>query len=98
MSTTADSVSFTNAAPGPLKLKGGRYLFAATATWNGGSVELQGMLPDQASYATVPNVSGTPALIQAPGGFQIVDLPPGQYRLQIITALAVQATVAGVPS
>ncbi len=92
-----EGATLTTAAPGPVKLKGGRYLFSAAATWNGGSVELQGMLPDNATYATVPTVTGVPALLSATVGWLAVDLTPGQYRLQIITAASVTAIIASVP-
>ncbi len=93
-----EAVTLTTAAPGPVKLRGGRYLFGAAATWNGGSVELQGMLPDNASYATVPIVTGAALAVLTGPAWLLVDLSPGQYRLQIITAASVTATVAAVPS
>ncbi len=90
------SKTLTSAAPGPVSLYGGRYLFGVTATFGGGSVALQGLLPDGATYATVPNIAGAATSLTA-AGWMTVDLAPGMYQLLITTATAVTASVSSVP-
>jgi len=91
-----ERISFTSAKPGPFTLKGGRYLFGVTATFGGGSVALQGLLPDGSTYATVPDIAGN-AVSLTTAGWKTVDLAPGQYQIAITTATGVSASAASVP-
>ena len=91
-----ESVLFTSALPGPFTLKGGRYLFSVTATFGGGSVALQGLLPDGTTFATVPDVAGNAVSLTA-AGWKTVDLTPGQYKITIVTATSVLANATSVP-
>lgn len=93
-----ESINFANiaATTAAFTLKGGRYLFNAVATFGGGTVALQGMEADGASFATVPDVAGNAASLSA-AGWKLVDLAPGQYKFTIATATAVFASVASVP-
>lgn len=94
--TSTESKSLTSAAPGPVSLQGGRYLFSCVATFGGGSVALQGLLPDGTTYATVPDVAGNAVSVTV-AGWKTVDLAPGQYKITIVTATSVLATVASLP-
>lgn len=92
-----EAIAFTTAAPGPLALHGGRYLFGVTATFGGGSVALQSLLPDGTTYATVPDIAGNAVSLTA-AGWKTVDLAPGQYKIAITTATSVAARASSVPS
>lgn len=96
MATAAESISFTSAAPGPFAVKGGRYLFGAAATFGGGTVSLQALLPDAATFATIPDINGN-AVALTSAGWKLVDLPPGQYKLAIATATVVRASLSSLP-
>lgn len=91
-----ESIAFTSASPGPFKLKGGRYLFGVTATFGGGSVALQALLPDGATFATVPDIAGNAVSLTA-AGWKTADLAPGQYKIAIVTATAVLASASSIP-
>lgn len=93
----SESKAFSSAAIGPVTIYGNRYLFSVTATFGGGSVALQGLLPDGSTYATVPDVAGN-AVSLTVAGWKLVDLAPGQYKILITTATSVLATLASVPS
>lgn len=83
------NISATTAA---FHLNGGKYAFAAHATWSSGSAKLQVLLPDGSSYVSVS--SGTDLTAD---GFAVVDLPPGTYQIAIATATAVYASVTRIP-
>ena len=87
-----DGFSFTglSADSGPYTLLGGRYAVGVTATFGGGSIALQTLFPDGTTY-----VNCIPAFTAE--GLAIVDLPPGSYKLDIVTATAVQGFVIRVP-
>ncbi len=72
-------------------LQGGRYqLFVWSATFGGGSVAVQQLASDGATWITVS------ALITVAGA-TVVELPPGMYRLFSITATVVLASLARIP-
>lgn len=87
-----EAVIFSNiaATTASFELKGGRYQFAASATFNGGSVGLQQLGPDGATFLSVV----TPITVK---GGQVLDLPPGQYQVVIVTATAVFASIVRIP-
>lgn len=65
---------------------GGRGVFAVVATFGGGSVTLQYLGPDEATWLT-----GATALTA--NGLVAFELPPGQIRAAVATATAVYARV-----
>jgi hypothetical protein len=74
-------------ATGSAKLyKGGPSTFSATATFGGGTVKLQVLLPDGSTWVDVAGGSLTAAGMTA-----VLWLPQGQYRANIATATAVYA-------
>jgi len=91
-----ESITWTSADSGAKTLKGGRYLFNATATFGGGSVALQAMLADGSTFATITDAGGNAVSLTA-AGWKTVDLTPGQYKLAIVTATAVFANATSVP-
>lgn len=83
----ADNASATTSA---FVWNGGRGAFMAKATWGGGTVKLQYLLPDGSTWVDVgPDVELT---ADGMGGF---ELPPGHIRVNIATATAVYAWIAG---
>lgn len=109
MSAT-EAVHFSNisASTSAFTLKGGRYAFAAVATFGGGTIKLQALGPDGTTYIDstevyekADGVGGTADYLArstlTAAGMRILDLPPGQYRLTIATASAVYASVVSVP-
>jgi len=74
---------------------GGPGLFSATATFGGGTVKLQFLLPDGSSWADADAASGTTYTTLTAAGGGIFELPPGaQIRVNIATATAVYASAA----
>ena len=88
-----DGVSFSSlsATPASFTLLGGRYLMTVAATWGGGSVDLQELMPDGSTLVSVLTTTFTA------NGAKLVDLPPGTYEVVITTATAVQGTLVRVP-
>jgi hypothetical protein len=79
---SATTASFT--------LNGGEYgITAACASWGGGTVQLEVLGPDQATW-----IAAATAL--SANGFQVIDLPPGSYQLALTNASAVYASVARI--
>lgn len=74
---------------------GGRGSFMAKATWGGGSVKLQTLMPDLATWIDVKNDAGTAISLSA-DGMLLFDLPPGQVKAVIATATAVYAYAVGL--
>lgn len=70
---------------------GGRGWFAAKATWGGGSVGLQYMLPDNTTYVAAHTA------LTADGGVAF-ELPPCKVKAVVATATAVYASAARIPS
>lgn len=71
--------------------KGGRYGLDVTATWGGGSVDLQKLSQDNSTYTSV-----LPTTFTA-NATQLVDLPVGAYKLVVTTATAVYACLSRIP-
>lgn len=93
-----DGIQFTgiSASTAPFRLKGGRYVLAATATFGGGSIAVQMLMHDGATWVTPLNIAGSANTLTA-AGTQVVDLPPGQYKIVIVTASAVTVSLSSIP-
>jgi hypothetical protein len=91
-SDITESIKFFNAsATTPsFGLKGGRYSLIVTAAFAGGNVQLQTLALDGTTWV------GLGSAITAAGN-QAYDLPPASYRLAIVTATAVYASLTSVP-
>ena len=91
-----DFVSFSDlSATSPtFTVIGGRYFVAVTAgDWSSGSVTLDVLGPDGATYVQV----SSSASLSANGAF-VADLPPhGTYQLAISDATGVYAALSRVP-
>lgn len=87
-----EAVRFENiaATTSAFVLNGGKYTFAVAATFGGGSVGIETLGPNGSSWLSV----GTPPVA---AGVTTYDLPPGQYRVVIVTATAVYVTIVRVP-
>ena len=73
-------------------LLGGKYWFAATGTFNGGTVALCRVEVD-GSWLQV----GTNAAVTSAGG-AVLDLPPGQYVVTLsTTGMTINAEVTNIP-
>lgn len=81
-SATSDAVSWA----------GGDGMFTVKATWGGGTVKLQYLLPDGATWADVG--ANTTLTADGGGGF---TLGPCNIRANVATATAVYARVTHVP-
>ena len=88
---------------GPIILEGGCYQLSAKATWGGGNVILQQLMPDSATYVTLfgqPS-SATPntwvALLAADGVLTFPFLPPGTYQIVYATGTAGYFALTRVP-
>jgi hypothetical protein len=88
---SVESVVFKNVSStqGPFNLRGGSYGVSAIATWGGGSVTLQRLADDGATYLTCLTAFSA-------NGYASVNLPAGTYQLAIATASAVYASVVGI--
>jgi hypothetical protein len=82
-------VQAASATQGPFVLLGGKYGVSCSATFNTGSVALQILGPDAATF-----VNTLPAFSAA--GFATVDLPPGKYQV-LVTAPATAVNLSCVP-
>lgn len=80
-----------DATPDQFTLAGGVYVLGAVATWGGGNVVLEMLLPDGASLAP------THTALSADGITGPLYLPPGTYSLTITTATGVTAALTRVP-
>jgi len=91
MSNKIENVQFTNisASTAAFTLRGGNYGITVSATFGGGSVTLQRLAADAATYVTV--VTAFTA-----AGYASANLPSGTYRLTIATATAVYADVVSI--
>lgn len=88
---------------GPILIEGGTYQLAAKATWGGGNLALQQLLPDGTTYLALfgqPS-SATPntwvASLTADGVLTFSNLPPGTYQIVITTATASYVSLTRVP-
>lgn len=73
-----------SATGNPVRWNGGRGVFSAVGTFGGGSVTLQYLGPDGATWITAAT-----ALTAA--GLVAFELPPGQIRAAVVTATGVYA-------
>ncbi len=78
----ADAVVFT--------LLGGRYGCAVNATWGGGNVQLQILMPDGTTYINA-------AASFTADGTAVYDLPQGKFKILVTTASAVQGSLVPIP-
>lgn len=78
---SADSSAFT--------LRGGLYGVTVKATWGGGSVTLQRLAADNTTYVTALTAFSA-------DGYQSVSLPPGTYKLDVVTATGVYADIVPI--
>jgi hypothetical protein len=71
---------------------GGQGVFSVAATFGGGNVALQALLPDGSSWGAVPltTTAGQAATLAA-NGHGTFTLPPGSIRAAVTTATAVYA-------
>jgi hypothetical protein len=92
MRSTSDAQKFgpISATTAAFPLFGGLYQFNVVATFGGGSVTFQQLGPDGLTWLTV-----SPAIVANGGGTFYV--PPGNFRIAIVTATAVYADVCRVP-
>ena len=92
-----ESVAFVNpltATSPSFRLDGGKYWFAAQGgNFNSGTVALQRLGPNGVGYINV----GTAASVMSDGG-AVVDLPPGQYSVNLsTTGMVIYAEVVRIP-
>lgn len=74
---------------------GGPGMFTAVATFGGGTVKLQYLLPDGSTWADADTGSGTLYTTLTAAGGGGFEFPPGQQiRVSITTATAVYASAA----
>lgn len=94
-----ESFSHTFAAAGvfgPLLVTGGRYLLQAhSASWGGGSLDVQVLGPDGSTYVSVSPLYGASHLTA--DGAIYYDLPPGTYQFDLATTTAANVNLARVP-
>lgn len=85
---------FNNAVPATVtfELKGGRYAIEYVGTGTG-TVDVKGLGPDNSTFIPVGVTQ-----ITATTGYQIVELPPGQYEAIIATFTANYLTITRIPS
>lgn len=99
MGVQTENVAYSGLGPGSeqFALNGGIYLLAArSSAWGGGSVALQMLGPDGATYLSV-SLNGAPVQLTADGTVSPIWLPPGQYQLVVATATGVDVKLASVP-
>ncbi len=84
------NISATTAA---FQLRGGKYACAAHATWGGGSVKLQRLLPDGSTYLSVASATDFTA-----NGIANVDLAGGLYKWTVDTASAIYTDITRIPT
>lgn len=87
-----EAFAFSNiaATTAAFRVRGGKYMLCATATFGGGNIQLQTLGPDAATWVNVGS-SVTAA------GVAVFDLAGGQYRFAITTATAVYVALSSVP-
>lgn len=74
------------------QLNGGAYVLDVVANFNGGSVTLQRLGPDGATFITAATA------VTANGTSGAIALPPGTYQLLVASATALYASVTPIPS
>jgi hypothetical protein len=78
-------VQGASATQGPFSLLGGKYGVSCVVTGTAGTVALQILGPDGATFVTVANFTAN--------GVTPVDLPASKYQVAITTATGVNASV-----
>lgn len=100
-----ESFKVTNSGAGtygPYPLDGGQYQLAAHATWGGGNLALQQLLPDGVTFLPLfgqPNSAAPNTWVASitADGILTFNLPPGTYQLVVTTATALYAALTRVP-
>jgi len=75
----------------PFVLVGGAYAMDAIATWSAGSITLQRLGPDGATYITAATA------LSADGTTGALALPPGTYKIAVVTATGVWVSISRIP-
>lgn len=96
MASSTQSVKFTGLTAqttAAFALKGGKYAIVVAATGAGpGTAVVQ----VQAADGTfIPVNAGATA---APGGYSVIDLPPGQYNFTTTVLTAVSVSITSIPT
>lgn len=88
---TVEQQTFSNiaATTAAFTLRGGQYAVTTHATWGGGSLTLQRLAADGATYVTCLTAFSA-------DGYATVNLPSGTYRLLIATATALYADITSI--
>lgn len=74
------------------RLDGGYYQLAGqSASWGGGSLKIDQLLPDDTTWLA------STALALTDNGVAFGYLPPGQYRFTLATTTAAEAAITRVP-
>lgn len=82
-------ITNSSATEGPFPLLPGQYGMTVHAgTWGGGSVALQRLAADGATWITVQNFTAD--------GFAVPTIPGGTYQLAVVTATGVYADISAV--
>lgn len=68
-------------------VRGGRYVWAASATWDGGTVTLQALDPNGTTYTDVTNLT-------ANGGKEVLVGEGSTLKLSVVTATDVASTLS----
>lgn len=102
-----ESYQQTNVAAGtfgPILLEGGDYRLSAHATWGGGNLIFQQLLPDGATFFTLfgrPS-NATPntwvGSLLADGVIDFLGLPAGTYQAVITTATGSSFNISRAPT
>lgn len=71
-------------------LNGGTYGMLASATWGGGSLDLQALGPDGSTYISVLAATFTAT------GYKTFTIPGGQYKFVGVTSSAIYAVVCRI--
>ena len=93
MTSVTESKKFTSlgiANTAAFLLKGGRYLVIANAA-STATVDLTALSADGSTFVKVMATITT-------SGFAVVDLAPGQYRVEIAVAGSANVSITSVPS
>ena len=69
----------TTTSAAPFRLLSGRYMFAASGSFNSEFVSLSRLGPDGSTYIICETISGAAATISAAGSL-LVDVPEGQFE------------------
>lgn len=88
-----ESFGYSNQGPGtygPWALQGGTYEVSAHATFGGGNIAIQTLLPDNATWVPI----GTSITAD---GVQNITVAPGQYRAVQTTSTAASLAITRVP-